>query len=173
MAGKEGEGEGRRRPLRPLPEGAQSVTAYLVVDGAAKALDFYEEAFGAEVLEREVLPDGKLLHGSVRIGDTVVMMSDEFPGAEAHAPSGVGTSTVVLHIYAEDVDALWKRALAAGAREVMPLEDQFWGERYGKVVDPFGHHWTMSTPVEMGEEEREAMRQRAFAAFAQGEHPGA
>ncbi len=161
-----------RRPLKPLPVGAQGVTAYLVIEGAAKALDFYQEAFGAEVVDRQDMPDGKLLHGSIRIGDSVVMMADEFPGADARSPSALGTSTVVLHVYSDNVDELWERALAAGAKPVMPLEDQFWGERYGKVVDPFGHHWTMSTPVEMSEEEMEAKRREAFAAFGEGEHPG-
>lgn len=160
------------RKLKPIPEDAHTVTPYLVIDGAAKALDFYKEAFGAEELTREALPDGKLIHGSMRIGDTTVMMSDEFPDSDARAPPAVGTSTVVLHVYSEDVDALWERAVAAGAKPVMPLEDQFWGERYGKLVDPFGHHWTLSTPVEMSEEERETKRREAFAMFAGGEHPG-
>jgi uncharacterized glyoxalase superfamily protein PhnB len=161
-----------RRPLKPLPEDAQRVTPYLVIKGAAKALAFYQEAFGAKEVEREELPDGRLLHGSVRVGDSLIMMSDEFPGSDAHNPGDLGTSTVVLHIYSDDVDALWERAVAAGGKPVTPLEDQFWGERYGKLVDPFGHHWTMSTPVEMSEEESEALRQQAFAAFGSGEHPG-
>ncbi len=161
-----------RRPLKALPEGVQRVTPYLVIEGAAQTLAFYQEAFGAEEVERQELPDGKLLHGSMRIADSLVMMSDEFPGADAHNPRDLGTSTVVLHIYSDDVDALWERALAAGGKPLMPLEDQFWGERYGKLVDPFGHHWTMSTPVEMSEEEAEALRQEACAAFESEEHPG-
>ena len=158
--------------LSPVPEGMRTVTPYLAIDGAARALDFYKHAFGAKELAREPAPDGRLVHAMMKIGDSVVMMSDEFPGSLTRAPTNVGGTTVMLHIYSKDVDRLWARALAAGAKVSMPLEDRFWGERYGQLEDPFGHHWTLSMRIPMTASEREAKRQAAMAVFAAGEHPG-
>lgn len=148
------------------------MTAYLKVEGAARAIEFYKEAFGAVELSRQAMPDGKLLHASLRLGDSTIMMSDAFPEVEGETPAAAGAGAVTLHLYCEDVDAVWERALVAGAKATMPLEDQFWGERYGKLVDPFGHHWSLSTPVEMSEAEREAKRREAMAFFGSGEDPG-
>jgi PhnB protein len=136
------------------------------------ALEFYQKAFGAKELQREVTPDGKLIHGRIRLGDSTIMLSDVFPGSDRVAPSNIGTSTVALHIYTNDVEKLWNRAVDAGARVARPLEDQFWGERYGQLVDPFGHHWSLSQPIRMSKAVRDAKRREAMAAFAKGEHPG-
>jgi uncharacterized glyoxalase superfamily protein PhnB len=147
------------------------VTPYLSIDGGEAALEFYKKAFGARELVRQTTPDGKLMHGRIKIGDSIVMISDVFPGSDSAAPTKLGTSTVVLHIYAKDVDQLWERALAAGARVAMPLEETFWGERYGKLVDPFGHHWSLSQRVKMSKAEKQAKEAEAMAAFSQERHP--
>jgi PhnB protein len=163
-----------RRPSSPspIPPGYGTVTAYLTVDGGLAALEFYKQAFGARELFRRVTPDGKLIHGQLRIGDTIVLLSDVFPDSTTAAPSSIGTTTVTLHVYAKDVDALWDRAVAAGAKVAMPLENQFWGERYGRLVDPFGHHWSLAMRVKMSREEMTAKQREAEASFARGEHPG-
>lgn len=162
----------RATKINPVPAGFRTVTPHLVINGAAQALEFYKRAFGAKELERQPMPDGKLLHARMRIGDSLVMMSDEFPGSEAKAPTSVGTSTVTLHIYSRDVDKLWQNAIAAGAKVAMPLDNQFWGERYGTLADPFGHRWSVSMRIKMSRPEREAKRQAAMAMFEKGEHPG-
>lgn len=118
------------------------------------------------------MPDGTLMHATIRIGDSILMMSDEFPGSDSKSQTSAGTTTFNLHIYSNDVDALWKRAIKAGAKPTMPLEDQFWGERYGKLQDPFGHIWSVSIVVTMSEKEKEAKRIAALAMFEKGEHPG-
>jgi PhnB protein len=149
-----------------------TVVTYLAIDGAAKALEFYKNAFGAKELARQATPDGKIIHASMKIGNTTVMMSDIFPGSDAKSPLELGTSPVTLHINSDDVDALWNRALAAGAKVSMPLENQFWGDRYGQLVDPFGHHWSMSMKAKMSKEEMEAKQKEAMGMFSQNEHPG-
>ena len=148
-----------------------TVVTYLAIDGAAKALEFYKNAFGAKELTRQATPDGKIIHASMKIGNTTVMMSDIFPGSDAKSPLELGTSPVTLHINSDDVDTLWNRALAAGAKVSMPLENQFWGDRYGQLIDPFGHHWSMSMKAKMSKEEMEAKQKEAMGMFAQNEHP--
>ncbi len=161
-----------RKAARPrIPAGFHTVTPYLAVENGVAALEFYKKAFGAKELQRQLAPGGKLIHGRIRIGDSMVMLSDVFEGSDRAAPSTVGTSTVSLHIYSTDVETLWNRAVAAGAKETMPLEDQFWGERYGQLVDPFGHRWSLSMPVRMSKAAREAKRREAFAAFSKGDEP--
>lgn len=155
----------------PIPPGYGTVTAYLTVDGGLAALEFYRTAFGAREILRRVTPDGKLIHGQLRIGDTIVLLSDVFPDSNTAAPSSIGTTTVTLHLYSKNVDALWDRAVAAGAKVSMPLENQFWGERYGRLIDPFGHHWALAMRVKMSRPEMAAKRREAEAAFARGEHP--
>ena len=155
----------------PMPPGFHTVTPYLAVAGGVEALEFYKRAFGAKELQRETTPDGKLIHGRLRIGDSIVMLSDVFEGSDRSAPSTVGTSTVALHIYTRDVEPLWNRAVDAGAKVTMPLDDQFWGERYGHLLDPFGHHWSLSMRIRMTPKEREAKRREAMRAFAHNEHP--
>jgi len=155
----------------PIPPGFPTLIPYLAVNEGVAALDFYQKAFGAKLLVRNLTPDGKLVHGRLRIGDSIVMVSDVFPGSDLAAPSALGTSTVTLHVYSKDVDALWDRAVAAGAIVKMPLDDQFWGERYGQLRDPFGHHWSLSMRVKMSRAAREAKQREAMASFAQGVHP--
>ena len=165
---------GRATPsskLSPIPAGFRSVTPYLAIDGAARAIEFYKKAFGAKELTRQATPDGKIMNASVKIGDSIVMMSDVFPGS-AKSPNALGGSPVTLHIYSKDVDGLWQTALSAGARVIMPLDNQFWGERYGQLADPFGHRWSVSMQVKMSREEMDAKQKEAMAVFAQSEHTG-
>ncbi|HXW67595.1 MAG TPA: VOC family protein [Thermoplasmata archaeon] len=165
----------RRRTPKPaktrIPRGFHTVTPSLAVVNGIAALEFYRRAFGAKELFRQTTPGGKLIHGRLRIGDSIVMLSDVFEGSERAAPSTVGTTTVILHIYSTNVEALWNRAVAAGAKVTMPLEDQYWGERYGHLVDPFGHRWSLSMPVRIRPSVRDAKRREALAAFSAGEHP--
>src|SRR5579862_7916912 len=142
-----------KRRIKPVPEGFTTVTPYLVVRGGVDALEFYKRAFGATEVSRQLTPDGKLIHGRMKIGNSIIMVSDEFQGGGASAPTTLGTTSVTLHVYVDDVDDLWERALAAGARIAMPLDNQFWGERYGQLVDPFGHRWSVSMQIEMDPEE--------------------
>jgi PhnB protein len=130
------------------------------------ALEFYQRAFGARELARQLTPQGLLVHGRLQIGDSVVMVSDVFPGSPNASPRSLGNSPVTLHLYARDVDQLWSRAIAAGARVQMPLEDQFWGERYGQLVDPFGHRWSLSMPIPMTAVERARKQAEAMARFS-------
>ncbi len=133
---------------KAIPEGHNSVSAYLIVDGAARAVDFYKQAFGATELFRHVAPGGKIGHAEVRIGDTVVMLADVSPDFDAHGPAHYGGSPVSLHVYVEDVDAVAQRAIAAGAKVKRPVADQFYGDRLGTLEDPFGHTWHISTHIE-------------------------
>ena len=159
-------------PRQPrIPRGFHTVTPSLAVDGGVAALEFYKNAFGAKELMRQTTPDGKLIHGRIRIGDSIVLLSDVFQGSDRTAPSMVETTTVTLHVYTTDVETLWNRAVAAGAKVTMPLENQYWGERYGHLVDPFGHHWSLSMPIRMSKAVKEAKRTEALAAFSRGEHP--
>jgi PhnB protein len=161
-----------RKPASlPIPRGFHTITPSLAVVGGTAALEFYKKAFGATELERQTTPDGKLIHGRVKIGDSMVLVADVFPGSDKAAPSTVETTTVTLHIYSNDVESLWDRAVAAGARITMPLDDQYWGERYGHLLDPFGHHWSLSMPIRMSAPVRERKRREAMAAFSRGEHP--
>ena len=164
----------RTTPARvaPIPPGMRTVTPYLVVNGAAKAIEFYKKAFGAKEITRQGMPDGTLMHAMIKIGDSLVMMSDEFPGSDTKSPTSAGGTTSNMHIYSKDVDKLWNQAINAGAKPTMPLENQFWGERYGKLQDPFGHIWSVAMVVKMSEAEKEAKRQAAFGMFEKREHPG-
>jgi PhnB protein len=159
------------RGAPPIPKGFHTITPSLAVAGGVAALEFYKKAFGAKELRREVTPTGKLVHGQLRIGDSMVLLSDVFRGSDKSAPSTVETTTVTLHIYTTDVETLWNRAVDAGAKVTMPLDDMFWGERYGHLVDPFGHHWSLSQPIRLSTAERESKRLAAMRAFAKGEHP--
>lgn len=136
--------EGSTRPAH-----RQTVTASLVCTPCAEAIDFYVRAFGAEEIgDRMTGPDGSVGHAEVRIGDSIVMLGDEWPGGPTSSPTSLGGSTAALFIATDDVDALWQRALAAGAELVFPLELQFYGDRAGRVRDPFGHTWGLSQHVE-------------------------
>jgi len=133
--------------MKKIPEGMHSITPHLVCAGAAKALDFYQKAFGATEVGRLPGPDGRLMHAAMKIGDSTVMLADEMPEWGSLGPKALKGSPVTIHIYVEDVDALVARAEKAGAKVTMPVAEQFWGDRYGKLEDPFGHHWSVATHV--------------------------
>jgi uncharacterized glyoxalase superfamily protein PhnB len=137
-----------------------SVTPHLVCAGAAEAIEFYKMAFGAVEGARLPGPDGKLMHAMIRIGDSAVMLVDEMPQWGALGPRSLKGSPVTLHLYVEDVDAVVKRAVSLGAKVTMPVDDMFWGDRYGKLEDPFGHHWSIGTHKRevTTEEMQQAMR---------------
>jgi PhnB protein len=155
----------------PIPPGFRTVTPYLVINGAAEAIDWYKKAFNAKELSRQAVPDGKLMHARIRIGDSIVMLSDYFPGGNAKSPDALGSSPVTLHIYINNVDKLWQQAVDAGAKVSMPIDNTFWGERYGQLTDPYGHHWSLSQQINMTKKEKDEKQKQAMAMFAQGEHP--
>ena len=134
--------------VKPIPDGYHTVTPYLIVNGAAKAIEFYAAAFGATELFRLPGPDGKLGHAEIKIGDSPVMLADEFPDMGAKGPQSYGGSPVSILVYVADVDAMTARAVAAGATIVRPLQDQFYGDRSSTLTDPFGHQWTLATHTE-------------------------
>ncbi len=153
------------KDVNPIPEGCHTVTPYLVVKDAEKAIAFYKRAFGAEEKLRMPGPEGKgVMHAELTIGDSVIFLSDEFPGADCRSPQSVGGTTVNLHLYVRDVDASFKRALDAGAHVRMPVSDMFWGDRYGKIVDPFGHSWGIATLKEKLTPDEIGRRARAWFA---------
>jgi PhnB protein len=134
-------------PVKPIPEGYHSLTPFLSVRDAARAIEFYKEAFGA--VERGVMkaPDGKIMHAELIIGNSIFMLADEFPEFGSLSPESIGGSPMGLHIYLDGVDAAFDRAVKAGAQVEMPVMDQFWGDRYGRLKDPFGHKWSIGTHV--------------------------
>lgn len=133
--------------VKPIPDGYQTVTPYLVIKGAAGALDFYQKAFGAE--ERMRLESkGMIMHAEIKIGDSVVMLADEFPDMGYVGPQTIGGSPVSLMVYVKDVDQVFARAIAAGAKEKRPVNNEFYGDRVGTLMDPFGHVWSIATHVE-------------------------
>jgi len=134
--------------VKPTPEGYHSATPYLVVDGAAKALDFYAHAFGAAERMRMPAPGGRVGHAEISIGDSIIMLADEHPDMDARGPRSYGGSPVSLVLYVADVDATVKRAVDQGAKLVHPVEDKFYGDRMGTVEDPFGHRWHVATHQE-------------------------
>jgi PhnB protein len=158
-----------RAPAQHIP--FRTVTPYLAIADAAAAIDWYKKAFGARELTRMPGPGGKLMHAEIMIGDSRVMLSDVFPGSDTKDPQALGGTGTYLHIVQRNIDRLWQRAVDAGARVTMPLADQFWGDRYGKLMDPFGHAWGLSYKAKMTKEEMERKRQEAMAAFAGGTHP--
>ena len=135
-------------PVRPVPEGYSTVTPYLIVDGAAAAIDFYKRAFNANELMRFAGPDGKIGHAELQIGDSRIMLADEHPQMGYGSPTALGGSAISIMLYLEDVDGVFKRALEAGAKTQQELKNQFYGDRSGTVIDPFGHIWTIATHVE-------------------------
>ena len=148
--------------VKPVPEGMHTVTPHLTCAGAADAIDFYKRAFNAQEMARLKGPDGKLMHGMIRIGDSTVMLVDEYPDFGSFGPKSLKGSPVTIHLYVEDVDAFVQRAVDAGAKVTMPLADMFWGDRYCRLDDPFGHHWSVATHIRDAtpEEMQEAMRKQ-------------
>lgn len=136
--------------VKPVPEGFHTVSMHLWQQDCGKAIAFYKEAFGAEELVRKLGPDGHLvMHAVLRIGDTLVMMADEWPDSHERAPATAGGTTIGMWIYVEDADAVFQQAVGAGAEVTMPIWDTFWGDRMGKVRDPFGHSWSIATHKEV------------------------
>lgn len=133
--------------VKPIPEGIHTVTPHLICAGAADAIDFYKKAFGATELSRLPGENGKLMHAAIRIGDSTVMLVDENPAWNCLGPRALKGSSVYIHLYVEDVDAFTSRAVAAGATVKLPVQDMFWGDRYGQLEDPFGHMWSVATHV--------------------------
>jgi PhnB protein len=148
---------------KPIPDNYPQVTPALVVDGAADAIDFYSRVFGAVERMRLPEPSGRIGHAELQIGDSLIMLSDEYPEMGARGPRSVGGSPVTLSVYVEDVDAAFDRAVDAGAKALRPVEDQFYGDRSGQFEDPWGHRWSVATHVEDVSPEEMARRARAAA----------
>ena len=155
--------------MKRVPEGYHTVTPHLVIQGAAQAIEFYKKAFGAKELRRSPGPGGKLMHAEMQIGDSRIFLNDDFPEMGALSPVALKGTPVTIHLYVEDADSVYQQAVKAGAKVVMPLADQFWGDRYGLVTDPFGHSWSIGSHIkDMTPEE---MQKAGAAAMAQmGKH---
>lgn len=147
--------------VRPIPEGHHSITPYLSIKGAAPAIDFYKKAFGATEVMRMAQPDGRIGHAELQIGDSRVMLADEFPEMDFRSPQSIGGTPVMLHLYVEDADTVVSQAVAAGAKLVRAVQDQFYGDRSGSVADPYGHVWHVATHKE--DLSMEELRKRAAA----------
>jgi PhnB protein len=155
-----------KNPTKAVPDGFHTLTPHLVVKGASEAIEFYKKAFGAEEIKRVPGPDGKsLVHAELKIGDSRLLLVDEFPEMDCRGPQSVGGSPVSIHMFVDDADAAFDRALSAGAEVRMPLADQFWGDRYGVLTDPFGHVWSIATHKE--DLTAEQISKRAQAAFSE------
>ena len=148
--------------IKPIPDGFHSVTPHLIVNDVGKALDWYRKALGAEETVRMPTPDGKMvIHAEMKIGDSRIMLGPENPEWQTKGPTTLGGTPVTIHLYVNDVDAVFQKAVAAGAKSEAPIEDTFWGDRYGKVSDPFGHRWSIAThkrDVTPDEMKREMMK---------------
>ena len=153
------------KKAQAIPKGYHTVTPSLFVAGAAKAIEFYKKALGAEEIMRFPGPDGSIMHAELRIGDSVIMLGDEMPDQGGRGPKTIGGTPVSFFVYREDVDAAWKRAVDAGARRVVPLADQFWGDRTGCLEDPFGHQWWLAQHIQ--DLTPEEIRRNAEPHFAQ------
>jgi PhnB protein len=153
--------------VKPVPPGYHTATPYLTLSDAASAIDFYKRAFGATELFRMGTPNGKIGHAEIKIGDSILMLGDESPGATGRSPQSLGGSTVGIFLYVDNVETVFDTAVKAGAKIEQPLTNMFWGDRYGKLSDPFGHHWALAThiedvaPEEMEKRMRAAMPQTA------------
>ena len=146
----------------PIPEGFHTVTPHLILNDAGKAIEFYTKAFGAEETCRMPGPGGKVMHAEIKIGNSMLMIADEFPDMGSCGAQTVGGTPVTIHIYVDNVDSAFERAVQAGAKVTMPVADMFWGDRYGRLEDPWGHHWSIGThtedltPEEIGERAQKA-----------------
>jgi len=152
--------------VKPIPDGYHTATPHLIVKGAASAIEFYKRAFGATELGRCAEPSGKVGHAEIRIGSSPIMLADEYPEAGFVGPQSLGGTSVSIHLYVEDVDAEFRRAIEAGAKELRPLKDQFYGDRSGTLKDPFGHVWTMASRKE--EVNADEIERRFAAMMKQG-----
>lgn len=152
--------------VKAIPEGYHSITPYLIVRGAARAIDFYRQAFGATELLRIPGPNNTIGHAEIKIGDSVIMLADEMSNGQYRSPESVGGSPVSLMIYIEDVDKMFARAMSLGSKEIRAVQDQFYGDRSGNLIDPFGHVWTVATHVEDVAPEEMQRRMDALAKSA-------
>jgi PhnB protein len=149
---------------QPIPPGFHALTPHITVRNAEKAIDFYKSAFGAELLQMVKTPDGRVMHASLKINDSVMMLNDEFPEWGTLSPLSTAGSGVIIHFYTDNVDEAFSRAVSAGAEVKMPLMDQFWGARYGLVADPFGHKWSLAQHIkDTSPEEMERGKDAALA----------
>ena len=154
-------------PVKAIPEGYRSITPYLAVDDASGAIEFYKRAFGATERLRMPTPDGKVAHAELEIGDSLVMLSDPFGEGDVKTPKAIGATTMGIFLYTEDVDATYKQALDAGATSTQEPKDMFWGDRFARVTDPYGHSWQIATHVEdVAPEEMERRSQEAMASVS-------
>ena len=133
--------------VKPVPEGFHTITPHIVVKGAARAIEFYAKAFGAQEHGRHQMPDGTIMHAALKIGDSMIMLNDEFPDMNVRGPLSIGGTAVTIHLYVPDVDQAFDRAVKAGAKVTFPLADQFWGDRYGQLTDPFGFTWSIGASL--------------------------
>ncbi len=144
------------KKVKAIPDGYHTVTPFLSLKNATKAIQFYKDALGARVIEKNDSPDGKVMHAVIQIGDSLLMLADEFPQSKCgiSSPQSLKGSTTMLHLYVEDVDTAFNKAVKAGAKVIMPVSDAFWGDRYGQLEDPFGHLWSIAThKVDLSKEE--------------------
>jgi len=155
---------------RAIPKGFHSITPYLTVQDVPQAMDFYARAFGAEEVMRVNGPEGKISHGEIKIGDSIMMIAGEMPNGRLRSPQSLGGTTASIVLYVKDVDSVFEQALAAGAKEEQPLANMFWGDRYGRVSDPFGHLWLLATHVEDVSPEEMARRAQEMSSPAQRAH---
>jgi PhnB protein len=157
--------------VQAIPQGFHSLTPGLTCSNASQAIELYKKAFGATERSRMASPDGRIMHAEIQIGDSMIMLADEFPGMSA-APASGSLPSHSLYLYVDDVDSTYERAVAAGCQGAMPVTDMFWGDRFGKVIDPFGHHWNLAThkeevaPAEMERRSKEWMANMAKAKSA-------
>jgi len=153
--------------VKPIPQGFRTVTPYLTLSDAARALDFYKRAFGAQEVMRMDGPGGKIGHAEIKIGDSMIMLADEMPGSACRSPQSLSGTTAGVLLYVENADAFFNQAVSAGAQVESPLADMFWGDRYGRLKDPFGHSWSVAThiedvaPADMSKRMKDAMSKMA------------
>jgi len=153
------------KEVKKIPEGYHSITPALIVKNGDAAIEFYKKGFGAEERSRMKSPDGRVAHAELKLGDSVFMLSDEYPEMKCQSPNSIGGSQVSMYVYVEDVDSIFDKAVTAGAKVLDPVKDQFWGDRHGRLEDPFGHLWSIAThKKDLSEEE---MKSAAEAAFSQ------
>ena len=154
--------------VKPIPTGYHTATPYLTLNDSKRAIDFYKRAFGAQEIVRMEGPGGKIGHAELKIGDSMIMLSDEMPGGGNRSPQALGGTTSSVFLYVTDVDSVYKQAVDAGAKSDMPPADMFWGDRFGKLTDPFGHTWALATHKEdIAPEEMKKRSQEAMAKMAQ------
>ena len=152
--------------VSPIPKGYHTATPYLIIRGAAQAIEYYQKAFGAREITRMAGPDGKIMHAEIQIGDSMIMLADENPAWDVKSPQALGGSPVSVFLYVPDVDATFQQAVTHGATANMPVQDMFWGDRFGKLTDPFGHVWEVATHKE--DLTLEEIMERSKKAMSQG-----